>query len=55
VRYLAEGALAYYYGAAAMEYIRHNGTQVALWGSVIAAAALLAYYWRRQRRRAAEV
>jgi membrane protein YqaA with SNARE-associated domain len=55
VRYLAEGALAYYYGAAAFEYIKRHGAQVALWGSVMAVAVLIAYYWRRQRRRAAEV
>jgi uncharacterized membrane protein YdjX (TVP38/TMEM64 family) len=55
VRYLAEGVLAYYYGAAAFEYIKRHGVQVALWGSVIAVAVLIVYYWRRQRRRAAEV
>jgi membrane protein YqaA with SNARE-associated domain len=55
VRYLAEGILAYYYGAAAFEYIRRHGTAVALWGGLLAAAALLAYYWLRQRRRTAEV
>jgi membrane protein YqaA with SNARE-associated domain len=55
VRYLAEGVLAYYYGAAAFEYIRRHGAQVALWSGALAAAALVAYYWRRQRRRTAEV
>ena len=35
VRYLAEGILAYYYGAAAFEYIRRHGSDVALWGGVI--------------------
>jgi membrane protein YqaA with SNARE-associated domain len=55
VRYLAEGVLAYYYGAAAFEYIKLHGVPVALWGSAIAVAVLIAYYWRRQRRRAAEV
>jgi len=54
VRYLAEGVLAYYYGAAAFEYIKRNGSTVALWGGVLAAAALIAYYWLRQRRRTAE-
>jgi hypothetical protein len=55
VRYLAEGLLAYYYGAVAFEYIKRHGAGVALWGGALAAAALLAYYWRRQRRPAAEV
>ena len=55
VRYLVEGILAYYYGAAAFEYISSHGTAVALWGGAIAAAVLVAYYWRRQRRRTAEV
>jgi len=55
VRYLVEGILAYYYGAAAFEYIRRHGADVALWGGALAAAVLLAYYWRRQRRPAAEV
>jgi membrane protein YqaA with SNARE-associated domain len=55
VRYLAEGVLAYYYGAAAFEYIKRHGAEVALWGGVCAAAAVAAYYWRRQRRRTAEV
>jgi membrane protein YqaA with SNARE-associated domain len=54
VRYLAEGVLAYYYGAAAFEYIKRNGSTVALWGGVLAAAALVIYYWLRQRRRTAE-
>lgn len=54
VRYLAEGVLAYYYGAAAFEYIKRNGSTVALWGGVLAAAALVIYYWFRQRRRTAE-
>lgn len=54
-RYLVEGALAYYYGPAAFEYLKRHGGQVALWGGVIAAAVLVAYYWRRQRRRTAEV
>ena len=55
VRYLVEGILAYYYGAAAFEYIKRHGADVALWGGALAAAVLLAYYWRRQRRPAAEV
>jgi membrane protein YqaA with SNARE-associated domain len=55
VRYIVEGILAYYYGAAAFEYIKHHGAGVALWGGALAAAVLLAYYWRRQRRPAAEV
>jgi membrane protein YqaA with SNARE-associated domain len=55
VRYVVEGVLAYYYGAAAFEYIKRHGTQVALWGGVAAAAVFLAYYWLRQRRPAAEV
>jgi len=55
VRYLAEGLLAYYYGAAAFEYIKAHGSQVALWGGVASLAAAAAYYWRRQRRRAAAV
>jgi membrane protein YqaA with SNARE-associated domain len=55
VRYVAEGVLAYYYGAAAFDYIKRHGAQVATWGVVIAAAVLIVYYWRRQRRPAAEV
>ena len=55
VRYLAEGMLAYYYGAAAFEYIKAHGSQVALWGGVASLAVAAAYYWRRQRRRAAAV
>jgi membrane protein YqaA with SNARE-associated domain len=55
VRYLAEGILAIYYGAAAFDYITRHGAGVALWGGALAVAVLLAYYWRRQRRPAAEV
>jgi len=55
VRYLVEGMLAYYYGAAAFEYIKAHGSQVALWGGVASLAAAAVYYWRRQRRRAAAV
>jgi len=55
VRYIVEGVLAYYYGAAAFEYIRLHGAGVALWGGLLAAAVFVAYYWRRQRRRSAEV
>ncbi len=55
VRYVAEGLLAYYYGAAAFEYIKRHGSAVALWGGIAAAAVLVAYYWIRQRRRTAEV
>jgi len=54
-RYLVEGMLAYYYGAAAFEYIKAHGSQVALWGGVASLAVAAAYYWRRQRRRAAAV
>jgi membrane protein YqaA with SNARE-associated domain len=55
VRYVVEGVLAYYYGAAAFEYIKRHGTAVAIWGGVIATAVVIAYYWHRQRRRIAEV
>jgi membrane protein YqaA with SNARE-associated domain len=55
VRYLVEGMLAYYYGAAAFEYIKAHGSQVAFWGGVASLAVAAAYYWRRQRRRAAAV
>ena len=55
VRYLVEGMLAYYYGAAAFEYIKTHGSQVALWGGIASLAVAAAYYWRRQRRRAAAV
>lgn len=55
LRYLVEGILAYYYGAAAFDYIRANGRQVALWGGLLSVAVLALYYWRRQRRRAAAV
>jgi membrane protein YqaA with SNARE-associated domain len=55
LRYLAEGILAYYYGAAAFEYLKRHGSSVALWGGIFLAVVLVAYYWRRQRRRTAEV
>jgi membrane protein DedA with SNARE-associated domain len=55
VRYVAEGILAYYYGAIAFEYIKRHGSAVALWGAALSAAVLVAYYWRRQRRRTAAV
>jgi membrane protein YqaA with SNARE-associated domain len=55
LRYVLEGVLAYYYGGAAIDYLRSHGTEAALWGSALAAACLIAYYWRRQRRRPAEV
>jgi membrane protein YqaA with SNARE-associated domain len=55
LRYLAEGILAYYYGAAAFEYLKRHGSTVALWGGIFLAVVLVAYYWRRQRRRTAEV
>ena len=34
MRYLAEGVLAYYYGAVAFEYIKRHGSTVALWGAM---------------------
>ena len=55
IRYVAEGILAYYYGAIAFEYIKRHGSAVALWGAALSAAVLVAYYWRRQRRRTAAV
>jgi membrane protein YqaA with SNARE-associated domain len=55
VRYFAEGLLAYYYGAAAFEYIKDNGAQVALWGGLLSLGVVALYYWRRQRRRTAAV
>jgi membrane protein YqaA with SNARE-associated domain len=55
IRYLGEGLLAYYFGAAAMEYIKAHGAQVALWGGLLSLGVVAVYYWRRQRRRAAAV
>jgi membrane protein YqaA with SNARE-associated domain len=55
LRYLVEGVLAYYYGAAALDYIRRNGPEVGLWAGALAAVGLVLYYWRRHRRDAAEV
>jgi membrane protein YqaA with SNARE-associated domain len=55
IRYLAEGLLAYYYGAAALDYMKRNGTEAGLVVGALAAAGLAVYYWRRQRRRSAEV
>jgi membrane protein YqaA with SNARE-associated domain len=55
VRYLIIGVLAYYYGAAALDYIRQHGTAVGLWAAAAVAVGLALYYWRRQRRHAAEV
>lgn len=55
VRYLVEGILAYYFGAAAFEYIKLHGAEVALWGGLFAVAVAVVYYWRRQRHRTAEV
>jgi len=55
LRYLAEGVLAYYYGAAAFEYLKGHGAEVALWAGALVGAGLIVYYWRRQRRTAAEV
>lgn len=54
LRYVIEGLLAYYYGAAALNYLRLHGREAALWGGALAAASLIVYYWRR-RRQAAEV
>ncbi|MFO7695279.1 MAG: VTT domain-containing protein [Vicinamibacterales bacterium] len=55
IRYVGEGILAYYYGAAAFDYIKRHGSEVALWGALFSAALVVAYYWRRQRRRTAAV
>jgi membrane protein YqaA with SNARE-associated domain len=55
VRYLAEGLLAYFYGAAAFEYVKAHGAQVALWGGLLSLGVVAIYYWRRHRRRAAAV
>ena len=55
LRYIAEGILAYYYGAIAFDYIKRHGSAVALWGAALSAAVLVAYYWRRQCRRTAAV
>jgi membrane protein YqaA with SNARE-associated domain len=55
IRYLLEGLAAYYYGEAAIEYLRAHGNDVAIWFGVVSAILLGLYYWRRQRRRAAEV
>ena len=55
LRYILEGVLAYYYGEAAIEYLRRHGAEAAVLGGALTAACLVAYYWRRQRRRPAEV
>lgn len=54
-RYVGEGLLAYYYGEAALDYLRAHGKEVGLGLAVLSAVLLAVYYWRRQRRRAAEV
>lgn len=55
LRYVIEGLLAYYYGEAALEYVRTHGKEVALGFAVVTALGLSFYYWRRQRRRVTEV
>jgi membrane protein YqaA with SNARE-associated domain len=55
LRYVVEGALAYYYGAMAFEYIKRHGTEVAIWAAAIVAAGIIGVYWHRQRRNAAAV
>ncbi len=52
LRYLLEGLAAYYYGDAALAYMREHGNAVALWLTAAFGTGLAAYYWwhRRQRR-----
>jgi membrane protein YqaA with SNARE-associated domain len=51
VRYLLVGVAAYYFGDAALEYIRSHGNEVAVGMALTCALGLGLYYWRRQRRR----
>jgi membrane protein YqaA with SNARE-associated domain len=55
LRYLIEGMLAYYYGAAALDYLRAHGQEVALGLALVSAALLAIYYWRRRRSVPADV
>jgi membrane protein YqaA with SNARE-associated domain len=55
VRYLLVGVAAYYYGEAAIDYVRTHSTEVALAFAAACAVGLGYYYWRRQRRQPAEV
>ena len=55
LRYLLVGLAAYYYGDAALDYVRTHGAEVALGFAVVSALGLAIYYWRRQRRGPAEV
>ena len=50
-RYLLEGVLAYFYGAAALDYVRAHGTEVAVWlGIAIGACVAASSLWHRHQR-----
>lgn len=54
LRYFTEGVLAYYYGEAAMTYIRQNARSVSLIVAGVVTMGALAYLvWARRRRRPA--
>jgi membrane protein YqaA with SNARE-associated domain len=55
LRYLIEGTLAYYFGAAALDYLRAHGSEVALGLALVSTALLAVYYWRRRRTIPADV
>lgn len=55
LRYLIEGVLAYYYGEAALGYLRTHGREVGLIAGAVAAAILALYYWSNRQRAAGEV
>ena len=55
LRYLIEGVLAYYYGEAALGFLRTHGREAGLIAGVVAASALALYYWSNRQRAAGEV
>jgi membrane protein YqaA with SNARE-associated domain len=55
LRYLIEGILAYYYGAAALTYVRAHGAEAALAAGAVTMAILLLYYWSNREQPADEV
>lgn len=51
LRYFGEGLLAFYYGEAAMAYIRENSVSVSLWvAGIVTAVTIISLAWSRRRR-----